>query len=514
MVIQTDDQTLHQLYATFVNPNGVRARVMPNTLDLIGGHGINFTRYYASYPLCCPSRTTLLTGQYAHSHGVIGNAAPNGGWPGFKARPAYNHNLATWLQDAGYRTIHIGRFLNAYGGTDGPDSPETVVPPGWDDWETDATYNSGLLYYGYTLNVNGAIEGPFGNRDYAAFADKDPIGCDAAALPDVPCNNSTDAFTQRAVAQIQGSAPGRPFYLQVDYNAPHGDIVPPIGPEPAPRHYDTTLNTPVPRPPGFNEGDISDKPSFIRDKADPLTAQNVNVIRRDYRKSIESLRSVDDGVKRMVDALRSAGELRNTYVFFISDNGFFFGEHRLERAKLLPYEPAAHLPLLVRGPGIRAHSRSNELTANVDLTPTIVRLAKAEADRPFDGRSLRPYWTKPTLRTRRPILLESFADATNIDGEGDPDRSSRVGPSDRIAAPTENYLGVLVGPYKYIEYQTGDAELYDLSRDPNETNNRVTDPRFDRVQRILRIQLNRLEGCLGPKCKFVSRRLPKPGSRR
>ena len=88
---------------------------MPNTLDLIAKRGETFNRYYVSYPLCCPSRVSLLTGRYAHNTGVKGNVQPNGGYFGFSFRAADSHNLATWLQGAGYRTIHIGKFLNGYG---------------------------------------------------------------------------------------------------------------------------------------------------------------------------------------------------------------------------------------------------------------------------------------------------------------------------------------------------------------------------------------------------------------
>ena len=232
--------------------------------------------------------------------------------------------------------------------------------------------------------------------------------------------------------------PGGPFYLQVDYIAPHGDHRQPIGPEPAPRHYDSALNTPLPKPQGlFNEGNVSDKPSFIRDQANYLDPATIRRIKREYQKSLESLRAVDDGIGLIVDALRASGELRNTYIFVLSDNGFFFGEHRLERSKFLPYEPAAHMPLFVRGPGIRPNTVSSELTGNIDLAPTIVELAKARATRGFDGRSLVRFWQDPALRTRRPILLESFAKATDIDGDGDIDfrRERRdVGRRDRPQA--------------------------------------------------------------------------------
>lgn len=511
VVIQTDDQTLNQLTATWVTATGTVARVMPQTIDRIRRRGINFTRYYASYPLCCPSRATLISGRYAHSNGVISNDAPRGGWPGYRRKAIFNHNLGVWLQRAGYRTIHLGKFLNNYGGATKAD-PTTEVPPGWDEWQTFASDNSSRLFYGYQLNVDGTLTGPLGDPEYDRTSGKDDPGCPANPPLLGSCNYSGDVLTQRAVDQIAASAPGRPFYLQLDYNAPHGDPRPPIGPEPAARHYDTAVNTPLPKKRDFNEGNITDKPSFIRDAALRLDGTATRRIKVEYQKSLESLRSVDEGVGRVIDALKAVGELGRTYVFFISDNGFFFGEHRLERAKFLPYEPAIHMPLLVRGPGIKPNSRTGELVANIDIAPTILQLTGARATKRFDGRSLVPFWKDRSRRTRRPILLESFAKATDLDGDGIPDgRRPRRGAGASIAAPLENYLGVRLGPYKYVEYETGDRELYNLANDPLELNSRHEDRRYDRLQRFLRIQLKRLEGCVGRECKFTTTPLPKPG---
>jgi N-acetylglucosamine-6-sulfatase len=509
VVVQTDDQTLHELYSTWINPEGIEARTMPQTLDEIRKRGITFSRHYVSYPLCCPSRATLLSGRYAHGHGVLSNDAPRGGYyAGYKSRTIFDNNLATWLDGAGYRTIHIGKFMNNYGGRDNP--PETEVPPGWDNWQTLATDNSTRLFYGYRLNVDGNIQGPFGNTNYATTGRDDP-GCPDSPPPLTPCNYTTDVLTQRALEQIQLASGPRPFFMLLDYIAPHGDQQPPIGPEPATRHYDSAINTFLPRPPSFNEGDISDKPSFIRDAAPPFEPTNVRRIRIEYQKSLESLRSVDDGIGKVVGLLRALGELRNTYVVFTTDNGFFLGEHRLERAKFLPYEPAVHAPLLIAGPGIKAGSQSGELVTNADIAPTFLDLANVRATRRLDGRSLVSFWRDTSRRTRRPILLESFAKATDIDGDGIPDgRRPRRGAGASISAPPENYLGVRIGPYKYIEYETGDRELYDLSKDPDELRSRHADLAYDRVQRYLKRLIERLEGCVGKVCREVAGPLPDP----
>ena len=156
---------------------------MPNTLNLIAASGVTFNRYYVSYPLCCPSRVSLLTGRYAHNHNVRGNVPPNGGYTGFKARLAYNHNVATWLQGAGYRTIHVGKYLNGYG--DQPFDDGKDVPPGWSAWHSVLSADTDHYYYGYTLNDNGSIDGPFGDSgswDTREYGKRDDFGCPYAPL--------------------------------------------------------------------------------------------------------------------------------------------------------------------------------------------------------------------------------------------------------------------------------------------------------------------------------------------
>src|SRR3954454_15633272 len=158
VVIQTDDETLDQLYTVF-NAGGIDVPAMPNTLSMIAGRGITFNRYYVSYPLCCPSRVSLMTGRYAHNTNVRGNVQPNGGYLGFKSRGAFTHNIATWLQGAGYRTIHIGKFLNGYG--DEPYDNGTDAPPGWSAWHRVENADTHRSFYGYSLNDNGTIGGRF-----------------------------------------------------------------------------------------------------------------------------------------------------------------------------------------------------------------------------------------------------------------------------------------------------------------------------------------------------------------
>jgi N-acetylglucosamine-6-sulfatase len=535
VVIQTDDQTLDQLYATYTPPGGAPLQAMPNTLALIAEKGITFNRYYVSYPLCCPSRVSLLTGRYAHNHNDRGNVPPNGGFSGFATRQAYSHNIATWLQSAGYRTIHVGKFLNGYG--DEPFDNGTVVPPGWDAWHTVLKADTDHYYYGYTLNDNGSIDGPFGDsgswetREYGA---RDDFGCPFAPLNGQPCLYETDVFTRIASEEMAGTPATQPFYLQLDYTAPHGDFRRPAGPEPATRHYDTFAGAPFPHGPseGFNEGNVNDKPRFIRE-AEYLSPTDTHTYRVYYQKALESLRAVDDGVKQIVDTLGAMHRLRNTYIIFTSDNGFFYGEHRLTGGKFLAYEPSTHLPFLMRGPGIKPGTSTGELAANIDIAPTILELAGAEADKSIDGRSLVPYMLDPSLRTRRPILFESFVETNDVEENGGGPAAAPVGvaagntgggesvnarpssalprkrgASASIVAPPKDYEGIRLGPYKYIEWPDGEKELYDINKDPYELNNKARDPNFFPIRGFLHKELERLESCVGRTCQEPAPKFP------
>jgi arylsulfatase A-like enzyme len=516
VVIQTDDETLDQLYDVF-NAGGVEVPTMPNTLSMIAGRGITFNRYYVSYPLCCPSRVSLLTGRYAHNHNVRGNVQPNGGYTGFKSRGAFTHNLATWLQGAGYRTIHIGKFLNGYG--DEPHDNGTDVPPGWSAWHSVLKADTHHYFYGYTLNDNGTLDGPFGDSgswDTREYGERDYFGCPTTTIEDKPCFYETDVLSRIAYEELIGTSPEQPFYLQLDYTAPHGDFRRPAGPEPAPRHYTLFDGAPFPhsREQGFNEGNVNDKPRFIRE-APYLSLNDIHAYRVYYQKALASLRAVDDGVKTVLDTLGSQHRLRNTYVIFTSDNGFFYGEHRLTGGKFLAYEPATHLPLLIRGPGIKPGIATGQLAGNVDIAPTILELAGVKPDKSVDGTSLVPFFRDPDLRTRRPLLFESFVETNDVNANGEspgqpaytPGPAARAatassgGAKASIVAPPKDYEGIRLGPYKYIEWPNGEKELYDITKDPNELNNIVKVPNFFPIRAYLHAQLVRLETCVGRTCR-------------
>jgi N-acetylglucosamine-6-sulfatase len=529
VVVQTDDETLEELDDAVRMSSGAEEFAMPNVLSLLGEKGITFSRYYTPYSLCSPSRVSLLTGRYAHNDHVQGNVPPNGGWTGFQSRLAYSHNLATWLQGAGYRTIHIGKILNGYG--DPPYSPGTEVPPGWSSWHSVLNSDTDHYFYGYLMNNNGVVEGPYGDSgswETREYGEIDDAGCPYAPLNGKPCYYETDKFNQLAAEELAATSPEQPFYMQVDYTAPHGDFRKPAGPQPATRDIGRFADAPLPdsRAEGFNEGNVNDKPRFIRE-APYLSATETHTYRVYYQNVLNSLISVDEGVKEIVDELGALGRLRNTYIIFTSDNGFFFGQHRLVGGKFLAYEPSTHLPLIIRGPGIKPGTTTGQLASTIDIAPTILELAEVAPDKSVDGVSLVPYMKEPSLRSRRPLLFESFVQTDDVEQDGNAaaagkargklgvagataSASSSHDPAAHasLVAPPKNYYGIRLGPYKYIEWPDGEKELYDINKDPSELNNVVRDPNFFPIRAFLHNELVRLEECKGRTCQEVAAKIP------
>ena len=461
VVVMTDDQTVAELAS------------MPNTQKLIGAKGTRFDRNYVSYPVCCPSRATYLTGQYAHNHGVMGLYPPTGGYGRFDKR----NSLPVWLQNAGYHTAHLGKFLNGYG-----DQEPADVPPGWSDWHATVDYSTYQMW-GYTMNDNGR------RHTYGATFNEDPRFY------------QTDVLTSKATSIIKDHAGGRtPLFLSVNFLAPHhearsiqrrsGSLV-----RPAPRHRRAFASTPLPRAASFNEADMSDKPRFLRRRTHPLSAHDIAAIRRDARARRAALLAVDDGVKRIVSALRRSGELDETYIIFTSDNGYMQGEHRVRSGKMLPYEPSTHVPLLVRGPGIPAGSVSHELVANIDLAPTLLEAGEATAGKSVDGRSLLRFARNPALRTKRAILHETGGRRYAGPREQD-ERTNIRRPLKRVMS----YKAIRTTRWLYIRWHDGSRELYDLRNDPDEMQSLHAGRAHRRIRHSLARRLRILARCSGQSC--------------
>ncbi len=501
VVIQTDDQSLSSLRATFRNREGKIRKVMPNTLREVFRRGTEFTRTYAASPLCSPSRAAVLTGQYPHNNGLIGNGGDDGGWTGWQAQSTWTDNVPKALQGAGYRTSHFGKFTNSYW-VEGEGRPERVIPPGWSRWFTTSFRSGEARYYGYRVNDDGVPWGPFGRPNYLLRGPGIDNGqrCSEETLVKLwlgfGCNHLTDVMTREAVAEVRrGAGAGRkPFYLHLDYQAPHGDVVAPYGPQPATRHLYSARDALLERPPSFNEPDFSDKPATIRDTTPRFGRSASEKLKKSWQRTLESLMAVDEGVGAIFDTLRATGQLDETFVFFTSDNGYFFGEHRFTSGKSLPYDPAARVPLAIRGPGVPRGRKASRLTSIMDIGATALALSRTTPSFEVDGQSLRPIWRGTAEPSNRGVLVS----LNRIAGDDEADGSNVLG---RARAPVLRFDAIRVGPYKYVEYKNGDSELYDLSRDRWELRNRAEVPRWSPVLFYMAEQLELLRTCEGSGCR-------------
>ncbi len=461
VVVVTDDQAR----------STVLPESMPHLFNEIRPRGTTFSRYAVTTPLCCPSRAAYMTGQYGHNNGVLHNFYPD--------LQEKKNVLASWLQRAGYTTAHIGKFLNSYEqGRLGP----AAVAPGWDLWFTELEKRR---YYNWEASKNGKIV-RFGNDDE---------------------DHVTTVTTDYAARWAKRLASERdPFYLQVDYYAPHvstgRDKRCASGPVPEPRDEHRFDDYPLPTPPSFNEADVSDKPRDIKQRA-PLTLDDRATIERRYRCALEAVYGVDRGMGRILRTLKREKELDNTVFIYMSDNGFFFGEHRIVKGKPDPYEENVNVPMtMIVPPKYRNRAdvvpTSAAPVANIDLAPTLLELAHAKpcrekgVCRTMDGRSLMPLFNgEGGFPLDRPIGLE-------IEGC--------------------QYRGARDGDYVYIEHYARqgeecvrtDTELYNIATDPYELDNLYPavplSPDADRIERM-HDMTTRLSDCNG-----VEGRDPEPAS--
>lgn len=485
VVLMTDDQTYEQLAA------------LPQLRAAMAPSGVEFSNSVVSYPLCCPSRATFLTGQYSQNHGVDSNGtgsdpaeASPGPPPGavaaqnlvepegeFQFHQVEATALPVALSDAGYFTGFIGKYLNGYGSGENGNSPAERVPPGWADWRgLVEPYTS--RYWSVHLNIQGTVtdlSGSFQSDVYAAQAE------------DVLEN---------------ASASGQPFFLQVSFSAPHASAD--RNTIYADRDATAYPGATAPRPRSFNEYDTYDKPTFLQDFYAPLTPTDETDIDQFYRSQLRSLRSVDDAAIRIIDRLQALDELQDTVIIFTSDNGLFHGEHRIKGGKFLPYEESIRVPLLLSGPAVApgvAGTTIDAPVANIDLVPTILDLAGADALASPDGRSLRPLlegqgerWSvrhdgwAPGPARARPVLL----------------RGTKLVRQDQF--PQVAYTGVRSDGWVYVKWKTPGGpqyELYDLDSDPHQLVNRAGDPEVRSVQRRLERQRRLLQSCRGPSCEVA-----------
>jgi N-acetylglucosamine-6-sulfatase len=416
---------------------------MPKVNARLEQKGTSFANAIVNVSLCCPSRATILRGQYGRNTGVRTNGGANGGFEAFYRNGTEQSTIATWLQDAGYRTALFGKYLNGYPNTE----PNTYVPPGWDEWASPIV---GYPYAGfeYTVNENGTLV-PYGSQ---------------------PEDYGTDVFVRKTQEFITAAAADQtPFFAFLSAYAPHNPATP------APRHVGLFPTLVAPRTPGFGEQDLSDKPDWLAGRV--LKPNKLAKADEIFRQRARSLQALDEGVAALVDTLRANGQLENTYIVFMSDNGYHFGQHSMAVGKGTPYEEDIRVPLIIRGPGVLQGEIRRRLVGNDDIAPTFADLAGVTPPEFVDGRSLVPLFGahRPTS-WRHSFLLDHWREVYNTENPSTSPRGgalepSELGGTERVSGKgrsdkTPIWHGLRTRRYAYIEYETGEKELYDLRFDP------------------------------------------------
>ncbi len=527
VLIMTDDQRFDELAA------------MPNTRRLLKAQGTSFSNSFVTFPLCCPSRTTFMSGQMAHNHGIGGNFAPTG-FHGLTTGQQRNL-LPAWLQKAGYRTSHVGKYLNGYG-----DDGVLTKPPGWSDWhgtvdQTSYDFLNTRIRDNNKTNQIGSknwigeimrLSGVVTRQELTRFANFDNLSDPTTLVGQILAMRAfndahggtygttsrkrylVDELSNRAVNFVRSTrGSSKPFYLQYAPPAPHReDLSEQVGyrginPRVPPRYDKLVQGKSAPRTsPSFDEADISDKPAFFQSKFTSRLGDipangtfghpSLQMLDNYYKGRFGSLRAVDDGVKRIVDALRNAGKLNNTMIIFTSDNGWMMGEHRIVGDKFVPYEESIKVPLIIRGPGIPKNKTVDALVANTDLTSTVLRATRINPSpgRVQDGTSLIPV-AKTGESVREYVPIEATRDLFVLPG-----------------FPYEwdtPYFGVRTERYKYVKWVANatkgrpeEEEFYDLLNDPYELENLIesSDPAIQQIIDDLRAKAEALKTCAGTSC--------------
>jgi arylsulfatase A-like enzyme len=440
---------------------------MPN-VQALERRGLTFRNYYVSDSLCCPSRSSILTGDFPHNTDVFSNVGTHGGFHVFHARGEEAKTFAVALSRVGYSTAMMGKYLNGYMGGAGspPDVPDTYVPPGWSEWDV---AGDGYHEFDYVLNENGSL------RFYG----------------EQPTDYLTDVLAAKGVDFIDRSAAsGKPFFLELSTFAPHSPYVP------APRDAADFPGLTAPRPPSFDT--IPTHPPGWLARRPPLKPEQVERIDDVFRLRAQSVQAIDALIGRIEAALQARGLDQSTYLVFSSDNGLHTGQFRLMPGKMTPYDFDVRVPLVVVGPGVPAGATTDRMVENVDLAPTFTALGRAPLA--GDGHSLLPILRGTAGPAwRNAILVEHHgADLRGIDP--DFQQSASGNPATYEAMRTHRFL--------YVEYRDVDREYYDLARDPFELHNIAFRLKPGRLAR-LHSQLLALQRCRGGPACWAAMHVPR-----
>jgi arylsulfatase A-like enzyme len=427
--LMTDDSHLreHDVIAD-MRPNGGFAWVR--------SHGLEFNRMWSTDNVCCPGRTTALTGQTAYNHHIL---------EANKTFKVINNALPSWMQDAGYETGFAGKYLNLYGVV--YESRRYRRPPGWTYWEP--LVNNLADEFQYTVL----------NRD------------DKVVKPKV---FQSDWIANTARAQLDDALDhGKPAFVAWWATAPH------FGSDPAAKYANTQVdwkNTDG----AYLEKDLSDKPPAVQKAPKGYQIKPVGAFANAMAEvQLRDLLSIDDQLKSLIDDLRHRGQLENTVFIVTSDNGYLLGEHQLVVYKEYAYE-AAQMPFMIAGPGFPAGEKSDAFVTNLDIAPTIARIAGATTHA-VDGRAIQDILRDPQQGHER--FLPLFIPNVSPTGQG-----------------------VKTWRYKYVQYKDGSEELYDLQVDPYELESKNKDPQYATIKSEMQQLTQQAITCKGPSCRVPAPR--------
>ncbi|KAF9429661.1 hypothetical protein BGZ94_009938 [Podila epigama] len=444
---------------------------LPLVQKYIRDEGTEFINYYTTTAMCCPSRVSLWSGQFAHNHNVTDEAPPHGSYTKFVSQKLDENWLPTWLQEAGYSNNYIGKFINGV-------SPNLKhAPKGFEQHHWEPLVQPGIYtFYSPIFSTN---DGPLEKHDGVY---------------------QTDIISDKSIEILDGLAKNKsnPFLFVISPTAPHDEVwftpegqfkfTPPV---PAKRHEHLFQDLKAPRTPSFNP-DKQDKVAWLKDLPQ-LNETEVERIDAKYRARLQSLQATDELVERVIQRLEANGQLENTYIVYTTDNGYHLGTHRMFAGKQTAYEEDTNIPFIIRGPGIAKSKKSNAVATHTHFPATVLKLAGLPIPDSLDAHSIpvlenEPLYGKDQATEAFAVEFWTPAFVENTTAHYETNTYKSV----RLIGQDYNLL--------YTVWCTGEHEYYDLVKDPFQIKNIYGETRTTLLDRLDAL-LNILRTCKGPTCR-------------